>query len=209
MSLELWAVFALSSIVLLVIPGPTVIMIISYALGQGRHTASFCVTGTALGDLLAMTLSLMGAGTILVTSPDLFMFLKFVGAAYLVWLGLRMWRIKPISPGDIQGITLKTTRSHIFTNSFLVTAFNPKSIIFFTTIVPQFIDPTGDIFLQFSLLEMTFISLAVINNCSWAYLAGTMRKKLQNISTLHLINRIGGSFLICAGVIIATLQKGF
>ena len=92
MTLESWAAFTAASAVLLIIPGPTVLLVVSYALGQGWRTVLPMTVGVALGDFTAMTLSMLGLGALLAASATLFTILKWVGAAYLVYLGIRLWR---------------------------------------------------------------------------------------------------------------------
>ena len=103
MSLELWLAFALASSALLAVPGPTVMIVVSYALGRGRSSAWATVPAVALGDLTAMTISLLGAGAILAASATLFTVVKIVGAVYLVWLGIQLWR----SPPSLDAVTAK------------------------------------------------------------------------------------------------------
>src|SRR5215831_17956188 len=92
MSIETWLAFTAATAVLLVIPGPTILLVISYALGQGMRTALPVAVGVALGDFTAMTLSMLGLGVLLATSSLLFTALKWAGALYLVWLGIQLWR---------------------------------------------------------------------------------------------------------------------
>ncbi|WP_281262046.1 LysE family translocator [Azospirillum thermophilum] len=92
MSPDLWLAFAAASAVMLAIPGPTVLLVVSYALGHGRRSAMATVAGVALGDFTAMTASMLGLGMLLATSAALFTLLKWLGAAYLVYLGLKLWR---------------------------------------------------------------------------------------------------------------------
>src|SRR5499425_2495197 len=100
MAIETWLAFVAASTILLVIPGPTVLLVVSYALGQGWRTALPTAVGVALGDFTAMTLSMLGLGALLAASATLFTVLKWIGAAYLVWLGLKLWRAGG-SPGRI------------------------------------------------------------------------------------------------------------
>jgi len=92
MTFETWIAFTAATAVLLVIPGPTILLVISYALGQGWRTAFPMAVGVALGDFTAMTLSMLGVGALLATSATVFTALKWVGAAYLVWLGVKLFR---------------------------------------------------------------------------------------------------------------------
>jgi threonine/homoserine/homoserine lactone efflux protein len=100
MTLELWFAFVLASSALLILPGPTILLVLSYALAQGRRSALPTVVGVALGDLTALTLSLVGLGAVLAASATAFTLLKWFGALYLIWLGVRLWRAAP-GPGPL------------------------------------------------------------------------------------------------------------
>ena len=95
----------------------------------------------------------------------------------------------------------------MFWNAFVVTALNPKGIIFFTAFVPQFIDPTQPLLQQFAILEATFLALAAANVAIWAVLAGELRTRFRAPSTLRIVNRIGAGFLIGAGVLTVALRR--
>src|SRR5471032_3334739 len=103
MTLSLWAAFVAASSILLVIPGPTVLLVVSYALGQGWRTALPMAIGVALGDFTAMTLSMLGLGALLAASATLFTVLKWIGAVYLVYLGIKLWRAPVAAMGQDGG----------------------------------------------------------------------------------------------------------
>jgi threonine/homoserine/homoserine lactone efflux protein len=207
MSLELWITFALASAVLLAIPGPTVMLVISYALGRGRDSAWATVPGVALGDLTAMSVSLAGAGVVLASSAKLFTVLKLCGAAYLVWLGVGLWRAVPEKLAIEGGARAPRDRWRMFRNAYVVTALNPKSIIFFIAFVPQFVVADAPLAPQFAILIATFVGLAAVNTVLWAVLVGEMRRRMEKPATLKLINRTGGGFLIGAGVLTALARR--
>lgn len=139
MSFEIWLAFVAASTALLLIPGPTVLLILSYAIGQGERVALATVAGVALGDFIAMSASLAGLGALVLASATLFTVLKWVGAAYLVYLGLKLFKsASTASLGDLE-IVKKTTSMTVFGHAVAVTALNPKSIVFFIAFVPQFI----------------------------------------------------------------------
>jgi homoserine/homoserine lactone efflux protein len=171
MSLELWVAFFVASTALLAIPGPTVMLVVSYALGHGRSSGWATVPGVTFGDFSAMTVSLLGAGAILAASATLFTGLKLAGAAYLIWLGIKLWRSKP-ELYSLQDTGVSQPKSSMFWNAYVVTALNPKGIIFFVAFVPQFVDPTTAALPQFIILEATFLALAAANVVIWAVLAG-------------------------------------
>jgi threonine/homoserine/homoserine lactone efflux protein len=206
MALELWLAFAAASTALLAIPGPTVMLVVSYALGQGRASGWATVPGVTLGDFTAMTISLAGAGAVLAASAELFTVLKLCGAAYLIWLGVKLWRAEPQPPGALNFRQRGQARA-MFANAFAVTALNPKSIVFFVAFVPQFVDPASPALPQFVVLEATFLALAAANAALWAVLAGEMRERFRKPATLRVLNRTGAGFLIGAGVLTALARR--
>src|SRR6185437_10315228 len=121
-----WLAFAAASAVLLAIPGPTVLLVISYALGHGRRPAAAVVAGVALGDLTAMTASMLGLGAVLATSAAIFTVLRWVGGAYLVYLGIKLWRA-PVQDLDTPQAAPAGPR-RMFAHAYAVTTLNPKSI---------------------------------------------------------------------------------
>lgn len=207
MTLEIWIAFVLASAALLAIPGPTVMLAVSYALGHGRRSALATVPGVTLGDFTAMTVSLAGAGAVLATSATLFTALKLAGAAYLLWLGLKLWRTEP-APLAIPGSErVSGDLGRMFWNAYVVTALNPKSIVFFVAFVPQFIDPGAALVPQVLVLEATFLMLAAVNIALWAVMVGAMRERFRRPGTARLVNRLGGGFLMGAGFLTALVRR--
>lgn len=206
MSLELWITFVVASAALLAIPGPTVMLVVSYALGRGKSSGWATVPGVTLGDFTAMTASLLGAGAVLAASATLFTGLKLVGAAYLIWLGVNLWRAKP-KLDDLPNVGSTKSQLKMFWNAYVVTALNPKGIVFFVAFLPQFVDTTTAAIPQFIILDVTFLVMAAANVTFWALLAGRMRSKFRRADTLKLVNRTGGGFLIGAGLLTAALRQ--
>ena len=195
MSFELWIAFVIASSALLAVPGPTVMLVVSYALGHGRMSGWATVPGVALGDFTAMTVSLLGAGAILAASATLFTVLKLAGAAYLIWLGIKLWRADP-KLEELEDTSQAKPTSLMFWHAFVVTALNPKGVVFFVAFVPQFIDPNAAVLPQFVILEATFLALAAANVAIWAVLAGHMRSRFKRPGTLKLVNRPEQVFLL-------------
>jgi threonine/homoserine/homoserine lactone efflux protein len=198
MSIETWAAFAAATAILLVIPGPTILLVISYALGRGMRAALPVAVGVALGDFTAMTLSMLGVGALLATSALLFTVLKWAGAAYLVWLGIQLWR----AGGSLDAAPRSdaTPPLRMLAHAWLVTALNPKSLTFFVAFLPQFIDRAGDFGTQMLIFEATFVGLAFANAIGYALVASRARKLVRSERAVGIFNRIGGSLLIGAGV---------
>lgn len=207
MTLETWIAFAIAAEIILVIPGPTVLLVVSQALAHGRKSVVPLVLGVLLGDFTALTLSLLGLSAVLSASAVLFNVLKWAGAAYLVYLGLRLWIAAP--PADQPDETTAVPNGGTFLNrAFLVTMLNPKSIPFFVAFLPQFINPAQPALHQMVILGSTFLVMATVNAFLYAVFAGNLRDVLSRPRMRRWIDRCGGSALIGAGVFTATLEQG-
>ncbi|MFC0402430.1 LysE family translocator [Paraburkholderia rhizosphaerae] len=207
MTLAHWLPFAIASAILVAIPGPTVLLVVSYALGHGRRYALTTTAGVALGDLTSMTASMLGLGVILAASATLFTALKWVGAAYLIYLGVKLWRA-PVTAGDAAfTASAETHTGRIFGHAYAVTALNPKSIVFFVAFVPQFIDTQVATWSQIALFEATFVALGTINALGYALLASAARRAIRRPGVQLAVNRTGGSLLIGAGMLAAAWKK--
>lgn len=205
MSFETWIAFTAATAVLLVIPGPTILLVISYALGQGWRTALPMAIGVALGDFTAMTLSMLGVGALLATSATIFTTLKWVGAAYLIYLGVKLFR----AGGSLDAAPRKDAASawKMLAHAWLVTALNPKSITFFVAFLPQFLDPKADFWTQMLIFEATFVALAFANALGYALVASRARSLVGSPRAISAFNKVGGSLLIGAGVATATMRS--
>ena len=206
MSIELWLAFAAASAVVLAIPGPTILLVVSYALGQGRRSASATVAGVALGDFTAMTASLLGLGMVLLASATLFSVLKWIGAAYLVYLGIKLWR-SPADEGMDAEAQPRVRSLRMFLHAYAVTALNPKSIVFFVAFLPHFLDAARPLLGQFVIMEITFLVLATLNAAIYAYAASAARRAIRSPKVQRTVNRVGGSILIGAGALTAATTR--
>ncbi|MBN7805089.1 LysE family translocator [Agrobacterium rosae] len=201
MPIENWLAFVAASAVMLAIPGPTILLVISYALGHGRKASSATVAGVALGDFTAMTASMLGLGALLATSAALFTVLKWVGAAYLIYLGIKLWRAPAGGEGAPENATAKQPPLKIFLHTYIVTALNPKSIIFFVAFLPQFLTPSLPFWPQVMIFEVTFLVLATCNAALYGLLASAARNSIRKPKVQRIVNRTGGSLLIGAGLL--------
>ena len=214
MTWEIYTAYVVACTVLLVIPGPTIMLVVSYAMTRGRRTGLYSVPGVILGDVAALVLSLAGLGALLALSAGLFTALKLAGAAYLVWLGIQMWRAaaKTSSPagrdGGFEPMAVNGRDGWaIGMHSFVVTALNPKGIAFFIAFLPQFIVPAAPVMPQLVLLGTTFVILGGVNAALYAVLAGSLVTRLNRPGWHKAIHRIGGTFLIGAGAAMAAMRR--
>lgn len=205
MPLDLWLAFVAASTALLLIPGPTVLLVLSYALSKGRSVAVASAAGVALGDLIAMTASLAGLGVLVMASATAFTILKWAGAAYLIWLGIRLLRSAP-SEG-LRPLTPQITSRGVFGHAAAVTALNPKSIAFFIAFVPQFLRPEAPLPPQFAVLIGTFVGLAALNALAYALLADRLRATIGRPKVITGLTWLGGVALIGMGIATALLRR--
>jgi threonine/homoserine/homoserine lactone efflux protein len=207
MDFQIWLAFVAASIAILLIPGPTVLLVMSYAISQGKRVAIATVAGVALGDFLAMSASLVGLGALLLASATLFTILKWVGAAYLIYLGIRLFQSSSTaSLGEVETMT-KAKETSVFAHAAAVTAFNPKSIVFFVAFVPQFITVDSPLLPQFAILIATFVGLASINALAYALLFNKLRSAVTRPSVAAWFSRFGGGALIAMGVATAAFKR--
>lgn len=206
MTLATWFAFAAASTVLLLIPGPTVLLVVSYALTQGRKVAIATAAGVALGDFTAMTLSLAGLGALLAASATLFTALKWIGAGYLVFLGIKLWRAPPVLP-EVPSEPGNRVARGIFGHAFLVTALNPKSIAFFVAFVPQFVSHEAALLPQLAVMEATFVGFAAANALAYALAADRLRRSIRRPGVLRWMNRAGATCLVGMGAATAALAR--
>lgn len=209
MSFDLWITFVAASTVLLVIPGPTLMLVLSFALTQGRRVAVASALGVATGDLIAMTLSVIGLGAILLTSATAFTLLKWAGAIYLVWMGVTMVR-STLRPGGTPSLADQPTGQSarkVFRDLATVTALNPKSNTFFVAFVPQFIQPEAAFAPQAAILIATFVTIAGVNALVFALAANAMRGHIARPGVQTWLTRCGGGVLVVMGLFTATLRR--
>lgn len=191
--------FALASVVLLVVPGPTIALVIARTLSQGRHAAVPLVLGIGLGDLVAATVSLAGVGALLAASAAAFTIVKWIGALYLVWIAITLWRDPAIAP-DVRTGTAPVSQWRSFRDAFLVTVFNPKGIVFFIAFVPQFVATDAAYLPQAATFVLLFTLLGMANGIAYAWGADRMRRAIRRPKVLRAMTRAGALAIGTAGI---------
>ncbi len=206
MNLETWIAFIVAAEIILIIPGPTILLVVSQAVVHGRKSVVPLVLGVLLGDFTAMVLSLLGLGAVLSTSAALFPLLKWIGVLYLFYLGGKLWRTPPV--GGVAAITTtNVSNAALCRSAFIVTALNPKSIAFFVAFLPQFVTPQSPAVPQLVTLGVTFLVFATVNAALYAVFAGHLRDTMQKRAVRKWFNRCGGGALIGAGLFTAAMRQ--
>ncbi|MBD3897308.1 LysE family translocator [Halomonas sp. ML-15] len=199
MNIELWLAFVAASAVMLAIPGPTILTVMSYSLASGRRANVPLVSAVALGDSTALAMSLLGLGALLATSAFWFTAVKWVGGLYLLYLGIKLLRAGA-STSVVLTPAESVSRWKLFGNTYLVTALNPKGIVFFMAFLPQFLNPQMPVTPQLWVLAATFVTLATLNATLYAFFAASARRLLSTPRAQRGFHLLGGSLLSGAGV---------
>ncbi|MBI0326711.1 LysE family translocator [Burkholderia plantarii] len=200
MTFETWLAFAGACIVLVLIPGPTILLVIGDSLANRHRSSWSTVAGVAAGDTTAMAVSLAGAGALLALSAAAFTALKLVGGAYLIHLGLRS--ILQARAAGRQTVPVEPkSAARRFLSAWTVTALNPKSIVFFVAFVPQFVSPHATFLSQCAVLLPTFVCIATVNAACYARLARYAASRLTGATAQRRFGYGGGAVLIGAGAL--------
>jgi threonine/homoserine/homoserine lactone efflux protein len=194
------AIFTLAALALLLMPGPAVLYIVARSIEQGRLAGIVSTLGIALGSTLHVVFAALGLSALLMQSALAFSIVKYLGAAYLIYLGIRTLISKPQS-GPMQPTTRKTY-SRLFSQGFVVNLLNPKTALFFFAFLPQFVDPArGSVVLQIVILGVIFVSMAIVSDSTYALVAGTAGQLLSgNVQLARAQKYLAGTIYISLGV---------
>ncbi|WP_314216481.1 LysE family translocator [Pseudarthrobacter equi] len=192
--------FALASVVLIAVPGPSVLFVIGRSLALGWRGGVLTVLGNACGQLLQVAAVALGVGVLVAQSVLLFSAVKFSGAAYLIYLGVQAIRHRK-APAGSEGRPTATRPRRLVAEGAVVGATNPKSVVFFVAVLPQFVDyPSGSIPLQLGILGAVFLVIAVVSDSLWAVAAGTAREWFaRSPRRVSSVKATGGALMIGLG----------
>jgi threonine/homoserine/homoserine lactone efflux protein len=195
MNWHLFSAFLLITIVLFLTPGPIVTLIVATGARQGTRAALLAVAGASTGNALLLALIALGLGWILQTSAEVFDYLRWVGAAYLIWLGIQAWRLAGAA------VEAAPSGGHVHAwRGFVVAMTNPKSIAFFTAFLPQFIDPALPVARQLLVMCVVSVTLGSMLDSGWAVAAGLGRAWFTKPKHNRLLGRLSGAVLIGGGI---------
>jgi threonine/homoserine/homoserine lactone efflux protein len=199
-SLSTYALFIATALALLAIPGPAVLYVVSRSIDQGRRAGLASVLGITSGTIVHVTLATVGLSSLVLASKVAFDAVRYVGAVYLVYLGVRRLLTRQVDE-DPAGRVPRTTRD-LYTQGLIVNLLNPKTIVFIFAFIPQFVDVNaGHVSLQILLLGLTFAGLGLASDSLYAVAAGTVADRLRGTPLIARVERwFGGIVLIGLGV---------
>jgi threonine/homoserine/homoserine lactone efflux protein len=209
MSVDHVLAFALVSFALILVPGPSVLFIVGRALSLGRRSALETVAGNAAGEYAQVLAVAFGIGAIVERSVAVFTAVKLVGAAYLVFLGVRAIRTRRSLASVLEQDPVARSRRRVLREGFVVGVSNPKSLAFFVAVLPQFVVPAaGPASLQLLLLGLVWVAVALVSDSSWALLAGQARAWLgRSPRRLETIGATGGVMMVGLGLSLALTAR--
>ena len=199
MSIELYLAFCLATAVLVLMPGPIVTLVIAQTLRYGTAIGLSTVAGSAAGNALLVTVGALGLSTIFILLADLFEIIRWVGAIYLIWLGIREWRsigVK-LNAAEAGG---RQVKSSVFWQAIVVAITNPKTILFYVAFFPQFIEIEKPLGPQLSIMCVSFVVIGAIFDSGYALMAGRLRGYLIGAHRAKIRSRITGGLLVCTGI---------
>jgi homoserine/homoserine lactone efflux protein len=203
MSLEIYLAYIAACFLIAIVPGPTVTVIVANSLAHGTRAGLLNVAGTQLGLGLMMAILLVGLSSVIAAMGWLFDWLRWAGAAYLVWIGWKLLR----SPDSLdQPGAASTPRGGFLLQGFLVLMANPKALLWFGAFIPQFVDPQGNYVAQIILLGVTAMAIALVSDGGYAVLTGRAGAVLSR-KRIRLVSRLSGTCLIGGGIWLA-LTRG-
>lgn len=202
MSIAHWLVFCGVSLLMCFTPGPAVLLAISNSVDVGARRTAFSSLGSSAGIFVVSALAMIGMGTILRMSANAFLAMKVAGAMYLIWLGIKRWRSKEGLLGSAAGLAPAQRRERrnreLVWQGLGVSLTNPKSILFFSALFPQFIVPEASLFTQYLLLTTTFAVCALIAHACYVVLISLVKDHVA--ARAKLFNRIVGGTFIALGL---------
>lgn len=204
MSFEIWLAFIIASAIVCFTPGPTTLLVLSQVMKHGKKSVLPLVVGTECGNIVAMSLSFLGMGAVLATSATLFTIMKFLGAAYLIYMGITAIKHKET---NIDITNQHVPKGNIFKNIFLVNSLNPKTIMFFIAFFPMFINSETPIIPQMLILALSFMSVSISTVIVYSVFSNVLRTRFTSIAFRNKLNKFTGGMLISAGLITASLSK--
>jgi homoserine/homoserine lactone efflux protein len=203
MHISLYLCFVLASTILMLIPGPNVSLIVANSIAYGTRYGLLTVAGTSSAIVLQLALTTLGLAATLDVLAGWFEWIRWIGVAYLLYIGIRQWIAAPVDltrtrpqPRSFRTIAMR---------GFLISLTNPKTLLFYSAFFPQFLSPDAPIAPQVAVLSLTFLGIAAGLDSAWALLAGRVRGVLAIRGRLR--NRLSGGFLIGAGVGLALARR--
>tara|TARA_B100000029_G_scaffold280841_1_gene274957 strand:- start:670 stop:1284 length:615 start_codon:yes stop_codon:yes gene_type:complete len=202
--LDTFVAFVIATTIMILLPGPSVMLTIGHSISHGTRAAFITVAGTSTAIIVQLIVTAAGKTSLLLVLADWFEVIRWLGVAYLIYVGVQYWHLNEESDAAVS----QTGRGHrLFWQGFVVSATNPKSLAFYAAFFPQFIRVGADITEQLLILCVTFFVIASFLTAGYAVLAGNVRRYVTGAATAKVRNRISGTLVIGAGLGLALVRR--
>ncbi|MFD2206821.1 LysE family translocator [Kiloniella antarctica] len=206
MPIETWLLFVAISFVPAISPGPAVFLALSNTIKYGGKATIWSAAGNAIGLMIIGLASAVGLGALMATSAMAFTVLKFIGAGYLIWLGIKTWRDKSTMVQN-NGSDSAPKKYKLFSTALFVSVTNPKAIVVILALFPPFISPEGNALLQATVLSITYAALCFLNHLVIALMGGRLRNFMSDIRRIRIVRRVLGATFVGFGALLASAQR--
>ncbi len=210
MDLNLYIAFFVATTIMILLPGPSVMLTVAHSISFGWRRALATVAGATIGIGIQLAVTLVGMTSLMVLMAEWFEGLRWLGVAYLAYLGIQQWRARPeAANAAVPGAARETTRSgrSLLIQGVVVTTANPKSMFFLAAFFPQFVDPLAAPVPQFALLGVTFLAITFGFTALWAVVAGHAGTAFRTRRGIRWRNRIAGTLMLGAGLGLALARR--
>jgi threonine/homoserine/homoserine lactone efflux protein len=197
MAFDTWLIYLVAVLGLSLSPGPNSLLALTHGALHGSRRTLFTIAGGAVGFVVLIALSMFGIGALIAASAGWLTVLKWAGGAYLVWLGIQVWRAPPIAADVAASPAANASAALLFRQGLLAAATNPKGLLFFGAFLPHFIDPARSLLLQFMLMAATFVGTEIATEYALAATAHQVRPWLARVG--RRFNRTCGGLFIAIG----------
>lgn len=205
MELHVYLAFVAATAIMIVLPGPSVLLTVAHSISFGWQRALSTVAGETMGIAVQLIVAAAGLTSLLNVVAEAFELIRWAGAAYLVYLGIKQWR----SAGEpIEIDTSSISKTNLFVQGLVITIPNPKSLIFIAAFLPQFINTAYPLGVQFALIVPTFLVITFMVTSVWALAAGNVREILKGRRALKSVLRASGGLMIIAGIGLGLARRG-
>jgi threonine/homoserine/homoserine lactone efflux protein len=204
MELHVYFAFVVATTIMIALPGPSVLLTVAHSISFGGQRALSTVAGATVGIAVQLIVAAIGLASLLNAVAGAFEWLRWAGAAYLVYLGIKQWRSAGTPAAfDVSGVS----KTNLFVQGVVITIFNPKSLIFIAAFLPQFIDAAHPLGVQFSFIVPTFLAITFCITAVWALAAGKASGFLQSRQAFQSVLKTSGGLMILAGAGLALARR--
>ncbi|MBN2059350.1 MAG: LysE family translocator [Deltaproteobacteria bacterium] len=205
MELHVYVAFIVATTIMIALPGPSVFLTVAHSISFGWQRAIATVAGETMGIAVQLAVAAIGLTSLLNAVSEAFECLRWAGAAYLVYLGIKQWR-SASQPLEIDPSSV--SKKNLFVQGLVITIPNPKSLIFIAAFLPQFMDTARPLGLQFAFIVPTFLVITFTVTSVWSLVAGTVRGFLRNQRAFQSVSRTAGGLMIIAGMGLSMARRG-